>query len=163
MDNKIFGFIFIGLAVAYGVQLLLTGWQARRYYKRLKQIRKDGLTSVGMSGGKWSGRIYGVLVVDPDFNILHAEKLSGFTIFSGLKSVQALIGQNAKDLTDTQQTFGLNKKQIEAFRNAAKEYFKADAIEKAPTKLDDIKSVRMYHKAKKPDQSAAAKGGDTID
>ena len=59
MEDIPYGFVFIGLAFAYGVQLYLTGLQAKRYFKRLKVLRKAGLTSVGMAGGKWSGRVYG--------------------------------------------------------------------------------------------------------
>jgi len=143
-----YGFIFVGLAFAYGLQLLLTGWQAKRYYKRLKVLRKDGMTSVGMSGGKWSGRVYGVLVVDEDYKILHAEKMSGWTIFSGLKPVDSLKGLNAKDLLDENCTFSLKKKLLEAFRNAAREYFKPENQSITPEKMSDIKSVRMYRKTK---------------
>ncbi len=143
-----YALIFLGLAFAYGLQLLLTGWQAKRYYKRLKVLRKAGMTSVGMAGGKWSGRVYGVLVVDEDYKILHAEKMSGMTIFSGLKPIDSLVGLNAKDLLDENRMFSLKKKFVEAFRNAAREYFKPENLSVTPEKMSDIKSVRMYRKTK---------------
>lgn len=148
MKETPYALIFLGLAFAYGLQLLLTGWQAKRYYKRLKVLRKAGMTSVGMAGGKWSGRVYGVLVVDEDYKILHAEKMSGMTIFSGLKPIDSLVGLNAKDLLDENRMFSLKKKFVEAFRNAAREYFKPENLSVTPEKMSDIKSVRMYRKTK---------------
>lgn len=148
MQDIPYGLIFIGIAVAYGLQLLLTGWQATRYYKRLKLLRKKGLASVGMSGGKWSGRVYGVLVVDEQRQILHAEKMSGMTIFSTLKPVKELVGMNAADLLDENRQFGIKKKFLDAFKNAAKEYFKPENQVEVPEKMADVKSVRMYRKAK---------------
>ena len=105
MQDFPYGFLFLGLAFAYGVQLFLTGWQAKRYYKRLKELRKDGLTSVGMAGGKWTGRTYGVLVIDEDKKIVHAEKMSGMTIFSGLRPVEGLVGLDVAELLDENQDF----------------------------------------------------------
>jgi len=143
-----YGLIFLGLALAYGIQLLLTGWQAKRYYKRLKVLRQAGLTSVGMAGSKWSGRTYGVLVIDYEQKIIHAEKMSGITIFSGLKPVNELVGLNVTELLDESRAFSMKKKLLEAFRNAAKEYFKPENQSMIPEKLTDIKSIRMYRKNK---------------
>ncbi|MGI6259660.1 MAG: transcriptional regulator GutM [Anaerolineaceae bacterium] len=148
MQDFPYGFLFLGLAFAYGVQLFLTGWQAKRYYKRLKELRKDGLTSVGMAGGKWTGRTYGVLVIDEDKKIVHAEKMSGMTIFSGLRPVEGLVGLDVAELLDENQDFLLKKKPLEAFRNAANEYFKPENQSKLPEKMSDIKSVKMYRENK---------------
>ena len=123
MGDFNFAYIFIILAAAYALQLLLTGWQAKRYFRRVKQLRKDGLLSVGLSGGKWSGRTFAVLVVDEDFNIIHAEKLSGMTIFSQLEKVEGFVGLKARDLLDEGRDFPVKKKLLTAFRNAAKAYF----------------------------------------
>lgn len=148
MQDFPYGLIFLGLALAYGIQLLLTGWQAKRYYKRLKELRKAGLTSVGMAGGKWTGRTYGVLVIDEDKRIVHAEKMSGMTIFSGLRPVEGLVGLDVAELLDENQDYSLNKKLLEAFRNAANEYFKPENQSILPEKMSDIKSVKMYRKNK---------------
>lgn len=126
MPDFNYAYIFIILAAAYALQLLLTSWQAKRFFRRLKEIRKDGLTSIGLSGGKWTGRAYAVLVVDEDRKILHAEKLSGLTIFSQLQPVEELIGVNARVLLDEECNLVEKKKLMEAFRNAAKDIFKAE-------------------------------------
>ena len=123
MENFNYSYIFIIIAAAYALQLFLTGWQAKRYFRRVKQLRKDGLLSVGLAGGKWSGRTYAGLVVDDNFDIIHAEKLSGMTIFSQLKEVEGFEGVNARDLLDETREFPVKKKLLTAFRNAAKAYF----------------------------------------
>jgi len=127
MNGFNYSYIFLGLAIAYALQLLLTAWQAKRFFRRLKEIRKDGLTSIGLEGGKWKGRTYAVLVVDDDKNILHAEKLSGMTIFSKLESVPELIGVNACDLLTEAPTIICKKKVMKAFQNAAEELIKKDS------------------------------------
>ena len=45
-----------------------------------QNIRQDGLTSVGMSGNKYKGRTYGVLTVDVNDQIIHAEKFGRTTL-----------------------------------------------------------------------------------
>jgi glucitol operon activator protein len=132
-----YAYIFIILAVAYALQLLLTGWQAKRFFRRLKELRRDGTLSIGLSGGKWSGRIYAVLVVDDDMNIIHAGELSGMTIFSQLKLVDGLVGLNARELLDETRDFPVKKKPLTAFRNAAKEFFNEVGEPKADLQQQD--------------------------
>lgn len=120
-----YGYIFLVLAAAYALQLFLTGWQAKRFFRKLKTLRKDGVASIGMSGGKWSGRTYAVLVVDKSKKIIHAQKMSGMTIFSTLIPVEGLVGLSAQELLDENRVFPIKKKLLSAFRNAADQYFKA--------------------------------------
>jgi DNA-binding transcriptional regulator of glucitol operon len=136
LENFNYSYIFIILAVTYALQLLLTGWQAKRFYRRLREYRKDGLISIGLSGGKWSGRTYAVLVVDKDLNILKAGKLSGMTVFSQLKNIDELIGLNARDVLDENNLFQMKKKLLEAFRSAAKAYFDESGEPVSETKIN---------------------------
>jgi DNA-binding transcriptional regulator of glucitol operon len=136
LENFNYSYIFIILAVTYALQLLLTGWQAKRFYRRLREYRKDGLISIGLSGGKWSGRTYAVLVVDKDLNILTAGKLSGMTVFSQLKNIDELIGLNARDVLDENNLFQMKKKLLEAFRSAAKAYFDESGEPVSETKIN---------------------------
>lgn len=149
MNETPYGYLFIGIAVIYALQLLLTGWQAKRYFNRLKELRKQGLTSVGMAGSKWSGRVYAVLVIDPENNILCAEKMSGMTIFSTLKPIPNIVGLNAIDLAKNFSEPLKDKKLQQAIQNAAREFLKAENTEPVPEKISDVKSVRMYHRSKK--------------
>jgi len=138
-----YSIVIIALAIGLALQLLLTGWQTKRFFSRLKIIKKDGLTSIGLEGGIWSGRRYAVLVVDEKQNIVHAEKMSGLTIFSKLKPVPELVGINAADLIDETRKFSLNKRILKAFRNAAKEFFKDDGELNSTIEDRKIKSVKI--------------------
>jgi DNA-binding transcriptional regulator of glucitol operon len=120
--------IFIIIAVAYAIQIFLTGWQAKRFFRRMKKLRKNGIASIGQAGGKWVGRTFAVIVVDENLNIINAEELSGITVFSKLKSVGSLVGINLKDFLkigvfEKNNKFNLKKKQFEAFKNAAQQFF----------------------------------------
>ena len=141
MNN--FALIIIALAIGLAFQLLFTGWQAKRFYARLKEIDKDGLTSIGMEGGIWNGRIYAVLVVDEENNILHAEKMSGWTIFSQLKPVPELEGLSVDEILDELNSFPIKKKLIKAFRNAAVEITKREGEPSSTIEKHEIKGVRI--------------------
>ena len=136
-----FSYIILALAAGLALQLYFTGWQTKRFFKRLKEIRKDGLTSIGLQGGIWSGRTYAVLVVDEEKKILHAEKLSGMTIFSNLKPVPALVGLQADEILDEAREFPLRKKLMKAFRNAATEFYKEEGEELSTIEDHKVKSV----------------------
>jgi len=136
-----YSYIILALAAGLALQLYFTGWQTKRFYKRLKEIRKDGLASVGLQGGVWSGRTYAVLVVDESKKVLHAEKLSGMTIFSSLKPVPELVGLQADEILDENREFPLRKKLMKAFRNAAAEFFKEEGEELSTIENHKVKSV----------------------
>jgi len=138
-----YSFIIMALAAGLALQLYFTGWQTKRFYSRLKEIRKDGLTSVGLDGGIWSGRRYAVLVVDESFKILHAERFSGLTIFSKLKPVPEFVGLNARELLEEGREFPLRKRMMNAFRNAAKEFFKEGSELNSTIEDHQIKSVKL--------------------
>lgn len=96
----------------------------RRFYGRISQLRKSGRLAIGLEGGMYKGRQYGVLVVDEQDNIVRAEQLSGLTIFAQLKPVPALVGLEMARLfepeTELAAELGLSKKQVLAFRAAAR-------------------------------------------
>lgn len=123
MKQQYIALIFIGIAVVYGLQLFLTAWQAKRFYKRLRELRKDGLAVIGNGGGKWAGRAFAVLIINPDEKIVHAEVMSGMTVFEKLKPVPALINQSVREISEI-SIAGLKKKENEAFQSAAQEYLK---------------------------------------
>jgi len=128
------------------LQLYFTGWQTKRFYSRLKEIRKDGKTSIGLDGGIWTGRRYAVLVVDDNFKILHAERFSGLTIFSKLKPVDELVGHTAQDLLSGDFYFPLSKGMLKAFKNAAKELLKDEEESKSTITDRKIQSVKIVEK-----------------
>jgi DNA-binding transcriptional regulator of glucitol operon len=119
------GVLFGLLVVMWILQFGLTFLQMRKYTARLKIIRQDGLTSVGMSGSKYKGRTYGILTVDKNNKIIHAEKMSGWTNFSNLRPVPDLVGMNVEHILDEENELPISKKLHLAFRNAANDLLEA--------------------------------------
>jgi len=128
--------IVLGLAVGWFVQVLLTGRQTQRFYNRMKVLRKDGTASIGTTGGIYKGRVYVVLVIDGDDRIVHAEQLSGWTTFSDLRPVPELQGKNLSELMDEQNPLPIKPKVLQAFRNAAREIYKAREEKNSPAETD---------------------------
>jgi len=91
------------------------------------RLKKDGdRTSVGVAGNSWSRRVYAVLVVDEKRNVVHARRLSGFTVFATPEPVPALQGLPLSRFFEEEPTAGMKPKMWEAFRNAASFIKKAD-------------------------------------
>ncbi|NOX61961.1 MAG: transcriptional regulator [Chloroflexi bacterium] len=112
--------LIILIAIAWALQLALTLWQTRRFYRRLYELRRDGRSAIGMAGSIYRGRIYVILVVSEDNIIRHAEKLSGWTVFASLRPVPILVGKPLDLLLkETDDSLSLSKKEREAFLNAA--------------------------------------------
>ena len=122
MGNDAGALIIVTLVVAWIVQLWMSHRQLRRFYKRLKEIRKDGLTAVGLDGNRWKGRTYGVLTVNPETRrIAHAERFAGATILASLKPVPELEGHSLDDLLTGKLNTGISQRLQNAFANAARD------------------------------------------
>ena len=119
------GVLFGLLVVMWALQFGVTYFQMKKYTKRLKLIRQDGLTSVGMSGGKYKGRTYGILTVDDNNQVIHAEKMAGWTNFSNLRPVPDLVGLNLDQILDENLELPISKKLHLAFRTAANDLLEA--------------------------------------
>ena len=132
--------IILAFVIAWVIQYGLTYFQLRRYHKRLKELRKEGTTVTGMSGSMYKRRAYGVLVINEDGKILHAEQFSGWTVFAGLKPVEALVGLSTQDILDEHVELPISKKIRNAFQNAVAEIEKAreKAEEKAQEKKEQL-------------------------
>ena len=126
------GVIFVMLVIMWSLQFGLTYLQMKKYTKRLKVIRQDGLTSVGMTGGKYKGRTYGILTVDENNQVIHAEKMAGWTNFSNLRPVPDLVGLNLDQILDENLELPISNKLRLAFRTAANDLL--DAREKGLNK-----------------------------
>ncbi len=117
--------LFIALFAAWIIQYAMTYFQMRRYYKRINELRREGPTATGMSGSMYKRRVYGVIVIDKNEKILHAEQFSGWTVFAGLKAVKELEGLSINDIMDESVELPIPKKYRSAFQNAVLEYQKA--------------------------------------
>lgn len=132
------GVLFSLLVIMWALQFGLTYFQMRKYTKRLKVIRQDGLTSVGMSGGKYKGRTYGILTVDENNKVIHAEKMAGWTNFSNLRTVPDLVGLTLDQILDEELELPIKNKLLLAFRTAANDLLEArkKGLDKDSTKDD---------------------------
>lgn len=126
--------LIIGLAVAWLLQLGLSYWQMRRFYRRIADLRREGRVSIGLEGSAWRRRQYAVLVVDKETHrIITAEQLSGWTVLASLQPVPGLAGLHLDDLfrDDVETPVAKNKKLWLALRNAAQHIKDAEARAKA--------------------------------
>lgn len=108
-----------GLATMWFLQLGLSYWQMRRFYRRVAELRRRGTVAIGMHGSMWRGRQYGVLVVDEQERIVHAEQLSGWTVLANLKPVAGVAGRTLTELFDDEAKWPIKPKLRFALRNAA--------------------------------------------
>ena len=124
--------IILFLATAWFFQLFLTYLQMKRFYKKVANLRSIGLTSIGMSGSFFKGKVYSVLVIDEQ-KIVRAYQLSGFTVFSNLKPIDEIIGFSVDELLDETIKLPVKKTMREALIVAANEIKKLEikGMEKA--------------------------------
>lgn len=113
------GVVALLLLVMWGLQFAFTYIQMRKFYARLKVVRQAGLTAVGKGGGQYRGRVYGVLTIDDNKKVIHAEKMSGWSNFSGLSPVPELVGLTLGDILDETRELPVSRKLSDAFRDAA--------------------------------------------
>lgn len=112
--------VLLLLGLAWLSQFFLSWLQIRRFYRRLREIRKDvPLTAIGVSGNIYQRKVYVVLAVDDDEIIRHAEHISGFSVFAGLKRVEPVIGKKMDILWEEDPIAGVKPKLWDALLNAA--------------------------------------------
>lgn len=117
MDGP-FAKLLLALVIAWLLQGVLSFWQTTRFYNKVQQFRRFGRTAVGVSGSIYKTKAYGVLVADMQGRIVHAAKLTGFTVFAQLKPVQLLVGRTLDEVL-AGSIDGLSPKLQDAFRMAA--------------------------------------------
>lgn len=114
--------VLVLVGAGWMLQLYLSYKQMRRFYARLSELRKQGLTAIGMGGTRYSGRAYAVVVINPDTRrIVRVEKLMGLTIFASLKPIAELSGQSFDALLEGRLVLNGPEKLQTAILNAAKD------------------------------------------
>lgn len=131
--------IIVAFLIAWVIQFTMTFVQMRRFNKRLGELRKCGTTAVGIAGSMYKRRAYGVLVIDENEKIIHAEQFSGWTVFAELRPVKELEGLYIKDLTDKLSELTISKKICSAFINAVEQ------VEKAKEKVAEAQKKKRYN------------------
>src|SRR5947199_8227705 len=120
--SSMIGQLAVVALLAWLVQLALAYRQARLFYKRMSSLRKLGRCATGLAGGRYRGRVYVVLVVDPRTRkVIVAEKLGGATVLTSLKTVTQLEGRTLNELVDPEAPplEGVSPRVQEAARSAA--------------------------------------------
>ncbi len=118
-------YIFLVVAAAWALQFVLSYWQLRQFHRQIAELRKLGRCAVGMDGGRWQGRTYGVLVADEHGLVCHAALFSGWTVFSKLQPFTKLNGMRVDAiLTSEAPPADLRRAQWRALQHAA-QFFKA--------------------------------------
>lgn len=119
------GVIFLVVGVLWIAQFGAAYLQMRRFYTRLKEVRRGGLTAVGLEGGQYKGRSYAVLTVNSFGTIVHAEKFDGWTVFARLQPVPELLGMSLEEMLAHPEQLPVSAKLQTAFHNAARDIQKA--------------------------------------
>ena len=84
---------FVLIALAMGLQLMLTARQAMAFTRSVHDLRLSGRVAIGLSGRKWWGRkVYVALAVDPDDIVVRAIRLRGLTQFAHSKPAPRYTG-----------------------------------------------------------------------
>jgi DNA-binding transcriptional regulator of glucitol operon len=122
--------VIVGLAAAWFLQLFLTYRQLRLFYARYNELRRDGPTAIATEGSIYKGRLFALLVADGDNSqVVHAEQLSGWTVFARLRPVESLVGLDLATVAGDQALRGVSPKARKAFRRAAADLLKAGGNE----------------------------------
>jgi DNA-binding transcriptional regulator of glucitol operon len=135
-----FGVFFLLLAVMWIIQFGLTYFQMRRFYGRMVQLKRNGLTAVGLCGNQYKGRTYAVLTIDEDNRVIHAESFGGWTVFATLKPVPEMQGMTLDDILANPADLPVSNKLQTAFSNAATDL--KHAREEQPISTDDNPAIQ---------------------
>lgn len=143
------------LIITWTLQMVLSVLQVKRYFKRVNALRRFGRVASGMAGGRYRGRTYGILAVDPSTKrITCAEQLSGMTVFASPRPVPQLVGISLEMLLDDASTMaGLSPRTADAFRAAARTL--RDSFVKADT-LTETQEQKEQDSSLQPQQTASA-------
>ncbi|MCB9102418.1 MAG: hypothetical protein H6632_22970 [Anaerolineales bacterium] len=132
-DN--FTLILIGLVVMWLFQFGLAYFQMRRFYERMIELKRNGLTAVGLCGNQYKGRAYAVLTINEHDRVVHAEQFSGWTIFARLQPVPDMQGLNLDEVLTNHTRLPVSKKLQTAFANAARDLREARTKQTKTTNL----------------------------
>ena len=95
------------------------------FYSRLAEVKRGGLTAIGMCGDRLKGRNYAVLTVNDDGIVVHAEQFSGWTVFARLRQQPDIEGMSLAQLRQDDVDLPVSDRLRVAFRNAAEDLWKA--------------------------------------
>jgi len=80
--------------IAWLAQLLLGGWQIRKFNRAFEQLCQQGSVGVGRSSGRFKPRTIIALAFDEHQNVSGSLVMKGITIFAEPRSLSQLHGLN---------------------------------------------------------------------
>lgn len=85
-------------AIAWLSQLLLGGWQIRRFNRAFDKLCQQGAVGVGRSSGRFRPRVVIALAFDERQNVRDSLIMKGLTVFALPQPVMQLHGMNRQEL-----------------------------------------------------------------
>jgi DNA-binding transcriptional regulator of glucitol operon len=118
-DAQLLAF-FVLIAVALGLQLVLSTAQAMAFTRAINQLRRHGRVGVGMGGGKWFGRkVYVAVAVDSSGLVVRAIRLRGISQFARARETSRFTGWSPARLASDEEIPGCSRPERAAARQAA--------------------------------------------
>ncbi len=108
------------LAGAWLLQIVLSNRQMSRFHKTTQQWRREGAAmAIGLAGTTYRRKTYGVVVVDHEWNVVKAGRLSGFTVAASLKPVEQAVGLSLDEVGQGEPPADVSPKTWAALDHAA--------------------------------------------
>ncbi len=108
------------LAGAWLLQIFLSSRQMARFHRKTQEWRREGAAmAIGLAGTTYRRKTYGVVVVDEDWKVVKAGRLSGFTVAASLKPVEQAIGMTVDQVGRGEPPPGVEAKTWAALDHAA--------------------------------------------
>lgn len=118
---------FLLIAVAMGLQLMLTGRQVMAFTRKVHELRQHGRVAIGLGGRKWWGRkVYVALAVDDHGEVVRAIRLRGITQLAHAKPAPHYTGLTLAHLAGDGVVPGCGEIERAAARQAAQTLSAAD-------------------------------------
>ncbi|MGH9242805.1 MAG: transcriptional regulator GutM [Acidimicrobiales bacterium] len=137
--------VLVALAGGWAIQILLSTNQMRRFHRRSQELRRLGThMATGVSGSMYRRKVYAVLVVGADRQVVAAEQLSGFTVAAGLRPVPELVGLDLDVVGKGEPPEGTSAKQWAAFDHSADFIRSHLAKPRVPDRSDRRAAVKAH-------------------
>jgi DNA-binding transcriptional regulator of glucitol operon len=115
--------VLAAVVAGWFVQLVLSYKQSTAFNHAVRELRRSGTVSVGAAGRRYrGGRAFVALAVDDHGIVRDALSLSGWTTFARARSVPALVGLKANQVSGDRDVPQLSHRLREAAREASTHY-----------------------------------------
>lgn len=120
MTSSVIQFLMIYMIIMIVLQKLFALPQTNRIKKRIKEIKKLGICSVGVSRNIFGMKMYYIISADSEGNIIKGFKLNGMTVFSNFhedtKLTERTVGEIMENKTNKEMTL-IQRAKVDAAKN----------------------------------------------